>query len=180
MKNINLSIIAIFCSLAAFGQQFAGTGKGKLLFGATGSQQEYRSASIYSNLSFYTNKISFHFKTSTFSPINNSDPALVNEVFDAGLKGAMEFYGPVPAGLKTLKLKESVNTVLKGHLAYGSVKKPIDIPVKVKRIGEDRYEFISNGLLSLPALGVSPQSPTWKKTEGTARLQVEVNLHKEI
>ncbi len=180
MKHIYLPLLALVCSFSAFGQQYAGTGKGKILFGSAGMQQEYRSMSVYSNLNFFSNKISFHFKTSTFLPVNNSDADLMGEVFDAGQKGAMEFSGPVPAGLKNLKIKESLNTILKGHIAYGSVKKPVDIPVKVKRIGEDKFEFISNGMLSLPALGISPQSATWKKTEGTVRLQVEVDLQKEL
>jgi hypothetical protein len=180
MKQTYLILASIFIAISAQAQQFAGTGKGKMVFGLAGSQQEYGSESVYSNINFYTNKISFHFKTSTFLPVNNSDATLVSEVFDAGHKGALEFSASIPPALKNLKIKESLNTLLKGNIAYGSVKRPVDIPVKVKRIGEDKYEFVSNGLLSLPALGVSPQSSVWKKTEGTAKLVVEVDLQKEI
>jgi len=179
LRTLSVAIL-LFVSQFAFAQQFAGTGSGKLVFGQSGTTHEYRSLSLFSNISFYTGKISFHFKTSTFLPVNNSDPNLVNEVFDAGLKGAMEFSGTIPAGLKTLKIKETINTVLKGHMAYGNVKKPIDIPVKLKRVAENKYELLSSSLLSLPALGISPQSATYKKTDGVARLLVDVILQNEL
>lgn len=180
MKQAYLTLATILICTSGYAQQFAGTGKGKMIFGSAGNQQEFQSKSVYSNINFYTNKISFHFKTSTFLPVNNSDANLVSEVFDAGQKGALEFSGPIPSALKSLKVKESFNTLLKGNIAYGNVKRPVDIPVKVKKIGTDKFEFVSNGLFSLSAIGVSPQSPVWKQTEGTAKLSVEVDLHKEI
>lgn len=180
MKKILFAILLVGLSQISIAQQFVGTGKGKLVFGQAGAQQEYRSQSIYSNMSFITNKVSFHFKTSTFSPLNNSDPNLVNEVFDAGLKGAMEFVGTVPQKVKQLQLKESTSAVVKGHVAYGSVKKPIDLPLKIKRVGDTKYQFISDGVLSLPSLGISPTSATWKKTGGQARLSVEIDMRSEL
>jgi hypothetical protein len=180
MKKFLTVLFLIGISQLSHAQQFVGTGKGKLVFGQAGAQQEYRSQSIYSNMSFITDKVSFHFKTSTFLPVNNSDPNLVNEVFDAGLKGAMEFVGTVPQKVKQLQLKEATSAVVKGHVAYGSVKKPIDLPLKIKKIGDTKYQFTSDGVLSLPSLGISPSSAVWKKTGGQARLTVEIDMRSEL
>ncbi len=179
IKSLNFAVCVLLTQVA-IAQQFVGTGKGKLVFGQSSAQHEYRSNSIFSNMSFLTNKISFHFKTSTFSPINNSDPSLVGEVFDAGLKDAMEYSGTLPASVKNLKLKETASIILKGNVAYGSVKKPVDLPVKIKRTGDTKYQFTSDGLLSLSSLGITPESATWKKTSGQARLNVEVDLKREL
>jgi len=180
MKHIFLTYFAILCFSASFGQQFAGTGKGKFIFGSSGNQQEYRSTSVYSNMSFFDNTISFHFKTSTFSPYNNSDPQLIKDIFEAGQKTAMEFAGALPDQVKHLGVKEICRAVLKGRIAYGSVKKNVDIPVKVKRLSKDKYELISEGQLSLSSLGISNSTSAWKKANGSARFSFQVDIHSEM